>query len=67
MNTVELEAAFGKCVIKSKCRYGDRYRCVKGLWQVDGGDSTYVRGQAYHYFLQYYLDGEYDELLNPAK
>lgn len=71
MNMVELhaikEAAFEKCVAKSKCIYGDRYRCVKGLWQVDGSDSAYVRRQAVHYFIQYYLDGEYDDLLNSTK
>lgn len=67
MNTTELNAAFEKCAIKSKCIYGDRYRCVKWLWQVDGSDSAYVRGQAFHYFMQYYLDGEYDDLLNSTK
>jgi hypothetical protein len=54
-------------VIKSKCIYGDRYRCVKRLWQVDGNDSGYVRGRAFYYFMQYYLDGEYDDLLNSTK
>jgi hypothetical protein len=67
MKTAELDAAFEKCVIKSKCIYGDRYRCVKRLWQVDGNDSGYVRGRAFYYFMQYYLDGEYDDLLNSTK
>ena len=47
MKTTGIDAAFEKCVIKSKCIYGDRYRCVKGLWQVDGDDSFYLRGQAF--------------------
>lgn len=67
MKTAGIDAAFEKCVIKSKCIYGDRYRCVKGLWQVDGDDGFYLRGQAFHYFMQYYLDGEYDDLLNSTK
>jgi hypothetical protein len=64
---VELDAAFEKCVVKSKSIYGDRYRCAKGMWQVDGSDSTYVRRRAYHYFTQCYLDGKYDDLLNSTK
>lgn len=42
MKTAGIDAAFEKCVIKSKCINGDRYKCVKGLWEVNGNDSFFL-------------------------
>lgn len=38
------------------------YECRKGLWSVCGHikDESRVRRETEHYFIQYYLDGEYD-------
>lgn len=61
------DSAFRKCVVHSSYKNGSHYSCRKGLWQVGGKDSSYVRGLAYHYFAQYYLDGEYNDLIDAIK
>ncbi len=37
--------------------------CRKGLWSVGGPDKLAVLDSAMHYFIQYYHDGEYEDLL----
>jgi hypothetical protein len=41
-----------------------RATCRKGLWMVEGTDQEYVKKQAMHYFVQYWSDGEYDDILD---
>lgn len=38
------------------------YECRKGLWGVSGHieNESQIRREAERYFIQYYLDGEYD-------
>lgn len=35
-------------------------RCKRGFWSCEGPDHDEVQRQAMHYFLQYYMDGDYD-------
>jgi hypothetical protein len=35
-----------------------------GLWGVDCPNMETAQREARHYFIQYYLDGEYDALLS---
>lgn len=37
--------------------------CKLGLWAVSGCDHEAVLVEAKHYWVQYYRDGEYNELL----
>lgn len=37
------------------------FRCKKGLWCVDAPAEEDAKREAWHYFRQYYEDGEYDE------
>lgn len=39
------------------------YTCNKGLWGVSGhiDNESRIRKEAEHYFIQYYIDGEYDD------
>lgn len=40
-----------------------RIRCKKRLWSVEGADKEAVWCHAVHYFMQYWADGEYDDIL----
>ena len=33
--------------------------CLLGLWGVSGGNRESVMSEAFHYWRQYYCDGEY--------
>lgn len=46
---------FGKEVLKICCKLG--------LWGVSGSSKEWVRREAFHYWQQYYSDGEYNDLL----
>lgn len=35
------------------------YECPRGLWGVSGEDADKARQEAYHYFVQYWEDGDY--------
>ena len=37
--------------------------CKLGIWSVEGPDAASVESDAYHYWYQYFIDGEYDKLL----
>lgn len=37
--------------------------CKKGLWSISGPTRDEVERQAYHYFFQYILAGEYTNIL----
>ena len=36
-------------------------RCNKGLWSVDAPSEADATREAMHYFMQYAIDGEYDD------
>lgn len=40
-----------------------RATCRKGLWMVEGTDQEHTLKEAMHYFIQYWSDGEYDDIL----
>jgi hypothetical protein len=40
--------------------------CKLGLWGVSGADCPMLVTEALYYWLQYYRDGEYDELLKES-
>lgn len=39
-------------------------RCKLGLWRVEGKSIQEVEQNAFHYWQQYYADGEYNLLLD---
>ncbi len=39
---------------------GHEIKCKKGLWSVSAPIKADALREAYHYFLQYFEDGEYD-------
>ena len=41
--------------------------CKLGLWRVFGRDIKVVEQEAHHYWIQYYYDGEYNNLLAKEK
>lgn len=43
---------------------GYEVSCRLGLWSVSGPDEVRVEAQARLYWIQYFTDGEYDELLS---
>jgi len=59
---------FERCATRRKTATGlTEIKCRLGLWYALGGDEKFVEAQALHYWVQYYMDGEYDELLAPQK
>jgi hypothetical protein len=40
-----------------------RFSCKKHLWSVEGTDKERARQEAMRYFLQYWSDGEYKDLV----
>jgi len=44
-----------------------QFACKRGLWMVEGQDKEKARAEATNYFLQYFDDGEYDQLIRSAK
>ena len=56
----EIASAFQDNTIFRKTKNGYSVRCKKGLWAVDGNNKEVVEKEAMHYFIQYYMDGEYD-------
>jgi hypothetical protein len=57
----EADKSFDKNVqILHKFAYWEA-RCKKGLWSVTASTKEQCMHEAKHYFIQYYLDGEYDE------
>ncbi len=55
---------FDKCVNRTVDPDGTvEFRCRLGLWAVSGMREEWVLDQANHYWSQYLLDGEYNNLL----
>ena len=42
-------------------------KCRLGLWLVEGPDHAFVESSAQHYWMKYYADGEYAQLLTNIK
>jgi len=58
------EDAFEKCVERKLMKDGSLEICCKlGLWAGSGKDHKAVEREARHYWIQYYQDGEYKDLL----
>jgi len=55
---------FERCVVR-KAR-GRRYeiKCRLGLWGAEGPSREAVEGEAWHYWRQYFEDGEYEKHLS---
>jgi len=56
-----IDAIFEKCVTRSKD--GRSIDCKLGLWGVVSHDKDSLERNARHYWIQYYRDGEYENLL----
>lgn len=59
MNYQEIDEAYIKHTKHTK-KYG-RYQidCKKGLFGVDAPNKEQAEREAKHYFIQYFMDGEY--------
>lgn len=57
-----MDDLFYKCVRRS--RGGRTVQCRRGLWRVDAQTAEQAEREARHYWAQYYIDGEYNELLS---
>ena len=63
MSTRTMRDKFEKC-IKRKVRKSElEIKCVLGLWSVFGQDASRVETEARHYWIQYFNDDEYKDLL----
>jgi len=58
---MNIDDEFAKRTYKKK--EGDRFciNCKKGLWGVTASTREEAMREARHYFIQYYMDGEYDD------
>lgn len=56
----ELAEEFDKNTVSRKTKNGYSVKCKKGLWAVAGPRKEFVEKEAMRYFIQYYVDGEYD-------
>lgn len=72
LDSHEMDRASGICTVYSH-RFDatsnttiHRIHCKKHLWSVEGPDEEAVRRQAVHYFMQYWADGEYGDLIKQA-
>jgi hypothetical protein len=52
---------FEKCIKRS--RDGKSIDCKLGLWGVISNDWMRTEQEAFHYWRQYFRDGEYDSIL----
>jgi len=60
---------FDRCAETKLFRDGViQIHCKLGLWSVQGRDARHTRREAMHYWIQYFEDGEYNDLLsNPSR
>jgi hypothetical protein len=57
-------AIFSRCIDRRITKDGHlEIKCKLGLWCVSGRDHEFVHKQARWYWLQYFDDGEYRQLL----
>lgn len=56
----EFQKAFEESTVFRRTKDGYSVKCRKGLWAVEGPDREIVGKEAWHYFVRYYVDGEYD-------
>ena len=55
---------FDKCAETKLVKDGSmQIHCKLGLWSVSGVDKEQVQAEAWHYWRQYYSDGEYSGIL----
>ena len=61
-----MEEAFRKCTRRydGNASLGYEVSCRLGNWSVSGPDKGQVEREAYHYWQQYWQDGDYNELLS---
>ena len=56
--------AFETCVERKLLKDGSLLiACRLGLWSASGLDHAQIEREARHYWIQYYQDGEYKQLL----
>lgn len=57
----DIDIEFKKYTKQTVDEYGYQIECIKGLWAVCGLNKDTVLREAYHYFRQYFTDGEYND------
>lgn len=61
------EALYNKCIHVRTREDGElEIACQLGLWHVRGKNHQEIKIEAHRYWLQYYIDGEYDKLLKDS-
>ena len=55
---------FKKCTVSTAKSGRTSVKCRLGLWSVSAADSDRVYLEAFHYWRQYYSDGEYFDVLS---
>lgn len=55
------EADYQRWISRRKSKCGYIVRCKKHLWYVHAPTSEEAEREARHYFVRYFLDGEYDQ------
>lgn len=58
---------FMACIKVKEQQGRTKIDCKLGLWGVNSPDYDQAMREAYHYFSQYYTDGEYERLLKESK
>jgi len=56
---LEIDEAFKKNITIKDTGYGFEVNCRKGLWGVVAPTKEEALREARHYFVQYFMDGEY--------
>lgn len=54
---------FESCIKRKALDCTYRIDCIFGLWGVEGDSKTLVESEAFHYWQQYKMDGEYYMIL----
>jgi hypothetical protein len=63
-----LNDKFEKCVERKLMKDGStEIHCKMGLWGVSGQDKEAIEKEARNYWIQYFSDGEYEDILYPDK
>jgi hypothetical protein len=55
----DVDAAYKKFTKTRKTKHGYNVKCSKGLWSITAPTKDQAIREGKHYFIQYYMDGEY--------
>lgn len=67
LNRAEADAIYEQCITRTQQDNRVEIKCKLGQWCVSAGDPAVAEREARHYFIQYYGDGIYADLLELKK